>query len=76
MRPNKANGGTGLKDEYLSVKELATRIPLSVGTIRNKISDGVFILGYHYFKPSGTVIFRWSRIVEWIENNGKNCGPF
>lgn len=65
----------GSEEEYLSIKELAARIPLSAGTIRNKISQGEFVHGYHYFKPGGTIMFRWSRIVEWIEMDGKIAFP-
>ena len=60
------------EEESLSVKDLASRIPLSAGTIRNKISQGEFVQGRHYFKPGGTVIFKWSRVVEWIEKEDKS----
>lgn len=57
--------------EFLSIRELAERIPYSEGTVRNMISDGDFIRGIHYVKPKGRVIFRWSRVVEWIESEGQ-----
>ena len=57
--------------EFLSIRELAERIPYSEGTVRNMISGGDFIRGVHYVKPKGRVIFRWSRVVEWIESEGR-----
>lgn len=52
--------------EYLSIRELAERIPYSEGAIRNLMTRGVFRLGEHYVKPRGRVAFRWSAIRAWL----------
>ena len=58
-------------EEYLSLAELCERIPFAKGTIRNLISQGKLIEGYHFTKPGGKVIvFRWSRIQESIDSGG------
>ena len=41
--------------EYLSVKQLANRIPYKEHTIRNLISAGEFREGIHYYKRRGRV---------------------
>lgn len=53
--------------EYLSVKELASRIPYSEHTIRNLMSAGEFAFGVHYFKRRGRVIFSWQAMRKWVE---------
>jgi hypothetical protein len=53
-------------EEYLSISDLATRIPYAPQTIRNLMSRGVFQLGVHYLKPRGRVIFRWSAVQRWL----------
>ena len=55
-----------LEKEYLSVRELAARIPYSEGAIRNLMSQGRLKLGIHYVKPRGRVAFRWSAIRAWL----------
>lgn len=57
--------------EFLSIKELAARLPYKEGTIRNMMSKGEFVRGIHYVKPKGRVVFRWSRIVDWMVNEGE-----
>jgi len=53
--------------EYMSVRELARRIPYGEGTIRNLMSQGQLKLGVHYVKPQGRVMFRWSAVRAWLE---------
>jgi hypothetical protein len=57
------------REQYLSVKELATRIPYAEQTIRNFICRGVFRLDVHYVKPNGRgrPIFKWTAIQKWLE---------
>jgi hypothetical protein len=55
--------------EYLSLKELCTRIPYDEQTIRNLITQGKLLKGTHYFKPNGRLIFKWTAIVTWIEGD-------
>ena len=55
--------------EYLSVRQLAGRIPYSEGAIRNMMSRGVFRLGVHYTKPNGgRPIFHWPAVQEWTRS--------
>jgi hypothetical protein len=52
--------------EYLSIRQLAGRIPYSEGAIRNMISRGVFRLGVHYTKPNGgRPVFHWRAVQDW-----------
>lgn len=53
--------------EYLSVRQLAEKIPYSEGAIRNLMSRGVFRLGLHYTKPHGRPIFAWAAVLEWLK---------
>jgi hypothetical protein len=53
--------------EYVSVRELANRIPYAEQTIRNLMTRGIFRLGEHYIKPRSRVIFRWSKVREWLD---------
>jgi hypothetical protein len=55
-----------LGKEYLSVRELAARIPYTEGAIRNLMSQGRLKLGVHYVKPRGRVAFCWSAIRAWL----------
>lgn len=55
--------------EYLSIRQLADRIPYSEGAIRNMISRGVFRLGVHYTKPNGgRPVFHWPAVQEWTRS--------
>lgn len=56
--------------EYLSVRQLAERIPYTEGAIRNLMSRGVLRLGIHYTKPHARPIFEWAAIVEWLKVRG------
>jgi hypothetical protein len=53
--------------EYLSLRELARRIPYAEQTIRNLMSRGVLRQGEHYLKPRTRIVFRWSKVREWLE---------
>ena len=55
------------RKDYLSLKELCERIPYNDQTIRNMMTKGKLLLGTHYYKPNGRLIFKWSAIVKWIE---------
>ncbi len=57
-------------EEYLKIREVASRLKLSPKTIKNKMVNGTFIKGVHYFSPSGIrPRFKWSAIVAWLEAN-------
>ena len=54
-------------EEYLSINDLATRIPYKPQTIRNLMSAGVLRRDVHYVKPRGRVAFKWSAVQAWLE---------
>lgn len=57
-------------EQYVTVKELSIRVKYSRQTIYNMISQGRFIRGEHYIKPSRKkVLFLWSAICKWLESN-------
>ncbi len=59
--------GLSSEPEYLSVKQLANRIPYKEHTIRNLISVGEFREGVHYYKRRGRVMFSWPAMRRWVE---------
>jgi hypothetical protein len=63
-----APSDTQAPEEYLSVADLAQRIPYAPQTIRNLMSAGVLRLGEHYVKPRGRIMFRWSAVRAWLES--------
>jgi hypothetical protein len=58
---------TDLKEEYLSVSQLAERIPYKPKTIRNLMCQGVFLEGVHFTRLTGRPIFLWSRVQELLQ---------
>jgi hypothetical protein len=54
-------------EEYLSVVQLAERIPYKPKTIRNLMCQGVFIEGIHFTRLTGRPIFLWSRIQQLLK---------
>ena len=52
---------------YVSVRQLAARIPYAEQTIRNLMSSGELVEGEHYFKRRGRVIFSWPAMRAWVE---------
>ena len=57
-------------DEYLTVRQAAERIKYCEQTLRNMMSTGVFKRGLHYYKRQGRVLFVWSRIEQWLHEDG------
>ncbi len=54
--------------EYLTIQQLADSLGLDVKTVQNKMNQGVFQRGVHWFRPQGThPRFKWSAIVIWLE---------
>lgn len=54
--------------EYLTIAEVAARLRLSPKTVKNKMADGVFQKGVHYFSPTGLgPRFKWSAVIKWLE---------
>ena len=52
---------------YLSVREVAARIPYAEQTIRNMMICGELREGEHYFKRRGRVMFSWPAMRAWVE---------
>lgn len=58
-----------MQDEYLTVAELAARLKLAPKTVRNRMHDGTWQKGVHWFSPSGIgPRFRWPAVVRWLES--------
>lgn len=54
-------------EDYIDTKELARRIKMAPGTIRNMVCRGDFKLNVHYVKPTRRkVLFIWSAIESWL----------
>ena len=73
-RPESAAVDGAAGPEYISLRELTTRIPYSDGTIRNLMSSGVLKRGEHYVKPNGRVMFRWSAVQAWLDGPAPGRG--
>lgn len=57
-----------MTEEYLTIKELSSRLKVKPKTIKNKMASGIFQKGVHYFSPKGIgPRFRWSAVVAWLE---------
>ena len=57
-------------EEYITIDDLAARLKLKPKTIKNKMVNGTFIKGIHYFSPAGMgPRFKWSAIVKWLEQS-------
>jgi len=59
--------------EYLSIRDLAHRIPYAEQTIRNLMTRGVFRLGEHYIKPRSRIMFRWSKVRDWLDGQNNSA---
>lgn len=60
----------GVMEEYLTAKELAARIKMAPGTVRNLVWQKVLTEGIHYLKPTPRkVLFIWSAIEAWLHGN-------
>jgi hypothetical protein len=54
--------------EYLTSKELANRLSLTVKSIQNKKASGVWKEGVHYVCPPGMAVrWKWTAIIDWME---------
>jgi hypothetical protein len=60
VRPLRPNPLTS--EEYLSVTQLAERLPYKPKTIRNLMCQGVFREGVHFTRLTGRPIFLWSKV--------------
>ena len=55
------------RELYLSVRQLAERVPYAEHTIRNLMATGALREGEHYYKRRGRVMFSWPAMCRWIE---------
>jgi len=56
--------------EYLTVAELAELFGLTPKTVRNRMHDGTWRRGEHWFHPPGIgPRFRWSAMRLWLESD-------
>ena len=54
--------------EYLTIPAVAERLGLETKTVKNKMANGTFRKGVHYFSPKGIgPRFKWSAVVAWLE---------
>ena len=64
-----SDGGTA-HEEYLTIEDVAKRLRLSPKTVRNKMADGTFKRGIHYFSPHGlSPRFKWNAVKAWLESD-------
>ncbi len=55
-------------EEYLTIQALGKRLTLEPKTIKNKMANGTFRKGVHFFSPKGIgPRFKWGAIVVWLE---------
>lgn len=54
-------------EQYLTVKELAERIKMAPGTVRNLVWRKEFKENIHYLKPTPRkILFIWSAVEAWL----------
>jgi hypothetical protein len=75
--PAPATDSSPAEDEpcYLSVRQLAERIPYAEQTIRNLMSTGELLEGVHFFKRRNRVMFWWPAMRAWVERQSTGEGP-
>lgn len=57
-----------VREEYLTISEVAARLKVKPKTVRNKMASGVFRKGVHYIRPKGLgTRFKWGAVVAWLE---------
>ena len=54
-------------EEFLTTRELSSRIKMAVGTVRNLVWQGQLVQGVHYVKPTPRkILFLWSAVEAWL----------
>ena len=70
-----AGSDAARSEEYLTVAELAARLKLTPKTVRNRMHDGTWRRGEHWFsRPGIGPRFKWSSIVRWLEGGTEQQG--
>jgi hypothetical protein len=61
--------GGATHEGFLTVQEIADRLSVKPKTIRNKMAQGIFKKGTHYYSPRGFgPRFKWSAVKALIES--------
>jgi excisionase family DNA binding protein len=56
-----------MNDQYIDLKELATRLSLSVRTLRSWVRDATDPLPA--YRVRGKLLFVWTDVVAWVERH-------
>src|SRR5262245_6807536 len=69
-KPNTPTPAAGIvREEYLTIAEVAARLKVAPKTVRNKMASGVFRKGVHYIRPKGFgTRFKWGAVVALLES--------
>lgn len=62
-----------MRSDCLAVNEMAELLRCKPKTVRQKMSEGVFMWGVHYFCPRGwpRPLFKRSAVIQWIKDEAK-----
>jgi len=72
LNPIKAMRMIDGMEEYLTTKELSSRIKMAPGSIRNLVWNKTFQEGVHYVKPTGRkLLFVWSKCQAWLHGSSQ-----
>lgn len=67
--------GVVVAEEYLTIEQLAARLSVKPKTIRNKMANGIFRKGEHFYSPQGLgPRFKWSAVKAWLESEAPPGG--
>lgn len=59
-------------EEYLTIAEVAALLKLNPKSVQNKMSQGLFQEGVHYFRRQGIgPRFKAAAVKQWMEEEGK-----
>ncbi len=58
-------------DVFLSPKQLAKRIPYTVGSIHTYVHAGKLVEGVHYVKKGNRTVFSWRAMRAWLTTTDK-----
>jgi hypothetical protein len=75
LRADRGPQAVARTEEYLSVRDLCTRIAYKEQTIRDLMNIGEFKAGVHFYKRRGRVMFVWSAMERWIKAHGTENDP-
>lgn len=59
----------GVASDYLTISEAATFLRLNPTSLKNKMRQGIFKRGVHYWKREGAIGVRFKRqaLIDWLE---------